>query len=76
MAMDVKYNIPRKTTNKTSDLRSHSVIATKTLHDMERSLDQKRFEKAHRNDQSFSQIEKENYKLKRVFALPPIKKMS
>lgn len=76
--IDHKHRVPQKANkpNKASELRSQSVLAAKTLHDLDRSLDQKRIEKAHRNDQSFSQIEKEKQKLDRVFALPPIERMS
>lgn len=60
--MDNKHKVPRKSLvppTKASELRSQSVLTTKTLNDINRSLDQKRINKANRNDQSFSQIEKE-----------------
>ena len=62
-------------TNKTSELRSQSVLTTKTLHDLDRNLDEMKMQKAFKNDQSFSQLEKEKQKLHKVFQLPPIKRM-
>lgn len=50
-------------------------MATKTLNDMDRSLDHMRMQKAFRNDTSFSMIEKEKQRLAKVFQLPPILRM-
>lgn len=63
------------TKTKASELRSQSVLTTKTLHDMDRNLDLMKVDKAHRNDHSFQQLEKEKQKLNKVFQLPPIERM-
>lgn len=64
------------TKTKASELRSQSVLTTKTLHDMDRNLDLMKVDKAHRNDHSFQQLEKEKQKLNKVFQLPPIERMA
>jgi hypothetical protein len=63
--MTNKNRIPQKRDNKTkaSELRSQSVIATNTLKNMERNLDEIKLNKALGTDKSFSEIEKEKMKL-------------
>lgn len=47
---------------KASELRSQSVMANKTLHDLDENLTAMKLNKAFRNDASFSEIEKEKQK--------------
>lgn len=44
---------------KTSELRSQSVLTTKTLNDIDRNLNVMKMNKANKNEASFLEIEKE-----------------
>lgn len=52
---------------KASELRSQSVMANKTLHDLDENLTAMKLNKAFRNDASFSEIEREKQKIAKVF---------
>ena len=76
--MEHKKQMPTRVVSKTkaSELRSQSVLTTKTLNDIDRNLDQMKVNKAYRNDKSFQQLESEQQKLNKVFMLPPIERMA
>jgi len=60
---------------KASELRSQSVLASKTLVDYERSLDTMKMSNAIRNEHTnFSEMEKEKQKIIRLIQLPPIER--
>ena len=76
--MEHKKHLPSKLVSKTkaSELRSQSVLTTKTLNDIDRNLDQMKINKAYKNDKSFQQLETEQQRLNKVFQLPPIERMA
>lgn len=57
------------------ELRSKSVLANKALMEIDESLDKIKKEKSHRNDTSFSAIEKEKARVARAILLPPLQKI-
>ena len=66
------HHIPH---TKASELRSQSVLTSKTLNDYDRSLDLLKVNKSTQNETTFHDIEREKQKLARMILLPPIQRV-